>query len=670
MLRGVRHIHIMSFTFRSIKKFKHPRVVATAVLCIMAILIAGLLVAPTAFAYESEELAFLTLINNYRQSHGLPPLTMSVSLYNASEGHSCDMGSRGYFSHNTPEGVTPWTRIRNAGYLYNTYLGENIAAGYSTAQSVFNAWAASSGHNANMLSGNYRAIGIGRCYVGGSPYGYYWTTDFGGVSEDATPPSVSVPYPTGFSLVSGIIVFKANASDNVAVTKVDMYIDGQLVYSDPTAPYIYVWSTLGLSGTHTLSAVAYDTAGLRSQADTQITIDNYTATNNYLFTWYDQSTSDWRDWVMMVNPSSGYGTARTSTLVGSYTYADREMAVGAPPEAPQFPGVVGGPVIVGSTQPLLSSQRVIYKRSFNEVQSVPHTGLESTYYFTWYDSNPAAGVGGDWILIGNQGTIDANVDVYIGGSLMGSYVVPANGRITPSYANITDGPVKVICTNGQPLMVSQRVIYKTSFNEVLGVPESKLGPEYNFTWYDSKPENGMVGNWILISNQDTGDASVDVYIGAEKMGSYTVPQGGRIEPFFEDVMAGPVKVTSTNGKRLLVSQRILFKEGFEEFQGLTPSDFGTDLCFTWYDSQPANGMYGNWIIVANQGSATANVDIYVAGSLLRHMDLLEGENVPVFFSNTMGGPVRVVSTNGQPLLATQRVIFLNSMNEIGGMQLR
>jgi uncharacterized protein YkwD len=65
-------------------------------------------------------------------------------------------------------------------------MGENIAAGFSTAQDVFNAWKNSPGHNANMLDPSFKAIGIGLATVSGSSYTYYWTTDFGGV-VDAAP---------------------------------------------------------------------------------------------------------------------------------------------------------------------------------------------------------------------------------------------------------------------------------------------------------------------------------------------------------------------------------------------------------------------------------------------------------------------------------------------------
>ena len=60
------------------------------------------------------------------------------------------------------------------------------ARAQSTAQAVFNAWKASSGHNTNMLNGKYTVIGIGLATVSGSPYTNYWTTDFGGYTDAAS----------------------------------------------------------------------------------------------------------------------------------------------------------------------------------------------------------------------------------------------------------------------------------------------------------------------------------------------------------------------------------------------------------------------------------------------------------------------------------------------------
>lgn len=142
---------------------------------------------------NAQEKQFLTLINNYRASKGLKALKASKSLNMASYTHSLDMAQRAYFAHDTKlplpagqSGATFTSRMSDAGYTFNTYKGENLAGGQSTAQAVFNAWKASSGHNANMLNAKYTVIGIGLATVSGSPYTNYWTTNFGGYADAAS----------------------------------------------------------------------------------------------------------------------------------------------------------------------------------------------------------------------------------------------------------------------------------------------------------------------------------------------------------------------------------------------------------------------------------------------------------------------------------------------------
>jgi uncharacterized protein YkwD len=144
---------------------------------------------------DSEEQAFVTLINNYRAQNGLGPLSIDLEMQASSDWMSNDMGVNAYFSHTDSLGRDPWTRMCAFGYCYNTWMGENIAAGYNTAQSVFTAWQNSPGHNANMLGAHYTAMGISRVFTAGSPYGWYWTNDFGGVNSNAAPPGSATPTP-------------------------------------------------------------------------------------------------------------------------------------------------------------------------------------------------------------------------------------------------------------------------------------------------------------------------------------------------------------------------------------------------------------------------------------------------------------------------------------------
>ena len=148
-------------------------------------------------ALDSEEQAFLTLINDYRQQNGLVTLVPESMSEAAAVWMSADMGVNAYFSHTDSLGRDPWTRMCDFGYCFNTWKGENLAAGTSSAQIAFNLWKDSPGHNANMLNANFRVIGIGRVYTAGSPYGWYWTTDFGGyIPPAATPSPTASPAPT------------------------------------------------------------------------------------------------------------------------------------------------------------------------------------------------------------------------------------------------------------------------------------------------------------------------------------------------------------------------------------------------------------------------------------------------------------------------------------------
>jgi uncharacterized protein YkwD len=179
-------------------------VVVFTLLILFACAVGGMWSAPAHAAtdetvsHSDEELTFVWLLNDYRVAHGLQPLLLSDALCLSADRHSSDMGTYRFFSHRTgwddatkdaipglgsdwfPKGYWPWDRMRHSGYDFYTSMGENIAAGYLTAQSVFNGFKASPGHNQLMLSSSYRAVGVSLVKLEGSQYYTYWTVDFGG----------------------------------------------------------------------------------------------------------------------------------------------------------------------------------------------------------------------------------------------------------------------------------------------------------------------------------------------------------------------------------------------------------------------------------------------------------------------------------------------------------
>jgi len=123
------------------------------------------------------QLVYLT--NLERVSRGVPPLKAASELMNSAQFHSDWMTDHNCFAHNCP-GEPDWiARIGNAGYLNYTALAENIAAGFTTASSVIDAWMNSSGHRDNMLYRDFREAGGGYAYSGTSTYHHYWTLDLG-----------------------------------------------------------------------------------------------------------------------------------------------------------------------------------------------------------------------------------------------------------------------------------------------------------------------------------------------------------------------------------------------------------------------------------------------------------------------------------------------------------
>jgi uncharacterized protein YkwD len=119
----------------------------------------------------------LTLVNVERKKVNLQPLTLNNKLGQAAQNHTNDMVSKSYFSHTSPTGGTMTSRVNAVGYVYST-IGENIAAGSSTATATMTQWMNSPGHRANILNPKFRELGVGYA-PSNDQYRYYWTQVFG-----------------------------------------------------------------------------------------------------------------------------------------------------------------------------------------------------------------------------------------------------------------------------------------------------------------------------------------------------------------------------------------------------------------------------------------------------------------------------------------------------------
>lgn len=120
------------------------------------------------------EAQMLTLINAERMKLKLRALVHDEAMVPVARAHSIDMFGRGYFSHQTPEGLTPADRVKNAKVRY-LIMGENLALG-QTLSICHRGLMNSPGHRANILSPKYNRVGIG--IVDGGVHGLMITQEF------------------------------------------------------------------------------------------------------------------------------------------------------------------------------------------------------------------------------------------------------------------------------------------------------------------------------------------------------------------------------------------------------------------------------------------------------------------------------------------------------------
>ena len=105
------------------------------------------------------ERRMLDLVNQERAAAGLRPLAPDPELTEVARQHSTDMFARGYFAHDTPEGLSPFDRMRAADVRFLA-AGENLALA-PTLPVAHTGLMNSPGHRENILRPQFGRVGIG-----------------------------------------------------------------------------------------------------------------------------------------------------------------------------------------------------------------------------------------------------------------------------------------------------------------------------------------------------------------------------------------------------------------------------------------------------------------------------------------------------------------------------
>ncbi len=98
-------------------------------------------------------------VNQERKESGLSELHIDEKLNKAAFLKAQDMLEKGYWAHESPDGVQPWQWFAKAEYSYDV-AGENLAKNFTSSKGAVDAWMRSPSHKANVLGEKYDDIGL------------------------------------------------------------------------------------------------------------------------------------------------------------------------------------------------------------------------------------------------------------------------------------------------------------------------------------------------------------------------------------------------------------------------------------------------------------------------------------------------------------------------------
>ena len=106
------------------------------------------------------------------------PLTWSCPLTAAAQAHADDMAENDYFSHTGQDGNSVGERATQQSYAWRT-VGENIAAGHTTADAAIESWINSPGHCRNLMNDDFTEMGMAYAENADARFTHYWVQTLG-----------------------------------------------------------------------------------------------------------------------------------------------------------------------------------------------------------------------------------------------------------------------------------------------------------------------------------------------------------------------------------------------------------------------------------------------------------------------------------------------------------
>ena len=190
------------------------------------------------------------------------------------------------YSHTRPNNKDTFSAFYENS-VYYTYAGENIAAGYGTADSVNDGWRednelyAGQGHRRNMLNSKFNCVGIGHVYYNSF---HYWVENFAyrdkvnttPVSADNTETTLTIPVATSkisnFNITFDKDEYSLKTGESTSISVSDPAIS---VFGHWGSRFVFVTDTPDLTIADSTVATLSGTITGISEGDTTISASLY-----------------------------------------------------------------------------------------------------------------------------------------------------------------------------------------------------------------------------------------------------------------------------------------------------------------------------------------------------------------------------------------------------------
>jgi hypothetical protein len=268
---------------------------------------------------------------------------------------------------------------------------------------------------------------------------------------------------------------------------------------------------------------------------------------------------------------------------------------------------------------------------------------------------PRAGgiAGGTNVTVTGQGFCNFPTGATFSGTAATGFIVNSDTSFTavsPAHAaGVTD--VQITTTGGTSAASAADNFTYTAFTRY-------------FQWYD-KASTGFVNDNIHVINTSLSTANVFVSVPGATTATVSIAAGGTTYLTFpQGTIGGPVTVNSD--QLVLASQRVEYNQSFNEVWSESAAQAATTSYINWYD-KASTGFSNDNIHLLNPGLTNANVTVSLTGVSVTPVtvDVPAGSETYVNFpQGTIGGPVKIVVNSGPAILASQRVQYFSTFNEV------